>query len=54
MQQEAFDLVMSNLNAMVFHQGEHDKIVDQAADLQKKELEIAILKHFKKSDQKHF
>jgi hypothetical protein len=45
---------MSNLDIMLDSQAVHDEIVDQAADIQKSALNAAILKHFKKSDQKPF
>ena len=34
-QQEAHDMVMSNLKLMLYFKVEHDKIVDQAAEIQK-------------------
>ena len=42
-QQEAFDLIMSNLKIMMGFKADHDTIVDQGADIQKRALEVAIL-----------
>ena len=38
---------MSNLRLMMSYKAEHDQIVDQAADIQKRALQLEIIKCFK-------
>ena len=51
-QEEAHAIVMDSLRLLADQEVQHNAIVDQAADIQKRELRLCILKHFKSPGQK--
>ena len=51
-QEEAHQIVMGSLRLLIDQEAEHNFIVDQAANIQKSELRVSILKHFKLPEQK--